>query len=268
MGNVSDSIELLQLAKNPFPYGVFTSLSPRPVKHLNPLDRSPQAHVNGMGGPLKFENGGFVPLIQQDLSRVEKPEKTHQEEETRDGEEEEEYEPLLETAHPKETHLIIPFGLIRVSWDGRTHPFLKDTLSFHFGNMPSPALPCIGENNLKAFLLSGEYNFGASFIEHREPDPIKRESRRCSGKGTSFCYAPQLPSCFDSDEVRMRKSNVYSHGALGQDFLLPMFVMWKVIAATRRARPEHSGRDFPRHSSNLIVPPQKSCSHDHEEIPK
>ena len=119
-----------------------------------------------------------------------------------------------------------------------------------------------------SFLLSGEYNFGPSFIEHREPDPIKIESRRFSGKGTSFYYAPQLPSCFDSHEARMRKSHVYFHGALRQDLLLPMFVMWKVIAATRRARPEHSGRDFPHHLCNLIVPLRESCSHDYEETPK
>jgi hypothetical protein len=42
------------------------------MKHLNPFDRSPQAHVHVMGGSLKLEDSSLCPLIQHNLPRIDK----------------------------------------------------------------------------------------------------------------------------------------------------------------------------------------------------
>jgi hypothetical protein len=57
------------------------------MKHFNPFDGSPQAHVDVMGSSLKLEDGTLLPLIQHNLPRIDKPQKAHQREKTRDRQE-------------------------------------------------------------------------------------------------------------------------------------------------------------------------------------
>jgi hypothetical protein len=93
--DLGNPFQFSQLAQNPILQSELSLFPTGLMKHLDPFDWSPQAHIDVMGSPPELGDGCLSPLIQHDLPRIDKPQKAHQNQKTCNGQQQEEYQPLL-----------------------------------------------------------------------------------------------------------------------------------------------------------------------------